>query len=227
MLAFVGFCTCWVGWIRIKKTKPLNIVFDLDNTLIMSLEKRKYSQMKISNKPQIYLTNRVVWVRPWVRFVLYILNKFCNLYLFTKAEKPYADIILEQVGIGDYFISRKYNIDCINVFSDNKDIGKFSPSYKKIIGYNTKLKRLELFDSTDPTVVTLRSKIYSEIKTHQSKLAKFIKRTILVDNKITNKLPGQNFYHIDYYQFGMVWDISMLKLLGWIGWIRLINLTNL
>jgi hypothetical protein len=216
MLAFIGFCTCWVGLIRIKKTKPLNIVFDLDNTLIMSLDKKRYEHMRISHIPHIQMITRVVWIRPWVKPVLYILSKFTKLYLFTRADKIYTDLILEQAKIDSYFIDKKYKSDC--EYNLHKDIGQFSPSYKKLLGYSSKLKILNSYDNPDEHIIKLKQKICSEIKSHQSKLAKFIGRTILVDDKITNKLPGQNFYHIDYYQFGMIWDITMLKLLGWIGY---------
>lgn len=232
MLVFVGFFICWIGWVRLKNNnfKLLNLVFDLDNTLIMSLEKKRYEHIKIAHKPDIILANRVVWVRPWVRSVLYLLDKFCFLYLFTKAEKTYADMILEQAGIGQYFVSRKYKTDCDNIYiSEYKDIGQFSSSYTKIIDHNSKLKRLEIFDFTTDkkySVDKIRLKLQSEIKKHQSKLEKFICRTTLIDDKITNRLPGQNFYHINYYHFGMIWDIEMLKLLGWVGWKSLINMIN-
>jgi len=228
MLVFFGFCTCWVGWIHLKRfklSKPLNIVFDLDNTLIMSLDKQKFEHMNITHKPTIYLSNRVIWIRPFVIPVLYVLSKFCKLYLFTKAKQSYADQIIKhkQLGIAQYFIDCKYKLDCIN----HKDIGQFSSSYKKLIEYCImlkKLKKLKKLKEKNSSIRKLESKIYISIKSHQSKLSKFINRTILVDDKISNKLSGQIFYHINYYQFGMKYDISMLKLFGWISWMSFINL---
>jgi hypothetical protein len=225
MLVFFGFCTFWIGWIylrRFKLLKPLNIVFDLDNTLIMSLDKKKFEHMNVTHKPIIHLTNRVVWIRPWVIPVIYILSKFCKLYLFTKAEQSYADQIIKhkQLGIAQYFVDCKYKLDCVK----HKDIGQFSPSYKKLVEYSTMLKKLEKIKEKNRDVIKLKSKIYMSIKSHQSKLSKFINRTVLVDDKISNKLDGQIFYHIHYYQFGMNYDISMLKLFGWISWRSLINL---
>jgi hypothetical protein len=225
MLVFFSFCTYWISWIHLKQfklPKPLNIVFDLDNTLIMSLDKKKFEYMSVGHNPTIYLKNRVVWVRPFVIPVLYILSKFCKLYLFTKAKQDYADQIIkhEKLGIAKYFINCKYKLDCTNY----KDVGQFSSSYKKLVEYCIMLKKLEKIKDKNSSITKLKSKIYISIKLHQSKLSKFINRTILVDDKISNKLDGQIFYHINYYQFGMKYDISILKLFGWISWKSFINL---
>ena len=135
MLGLGIFITTSALWLVITKTiyrpiKRLNIIFDLDNTLIMSLDKTKYVRMNNSHKPDIDLSTRVVWLRPWVHQVLWIMNKFCNIYLFTKAEKYYADTILSGFGIEHYFKSCKYKQDC---GIDNKDIRCFSSSYDKLI----------------------------------------------------------------------------------------------
>ena len=47
-------------------------------------------------------------------------------------------------------------------------------------------------------------------------MSKFVSRTVLVDDQITNNILDQHFYHINYYQFGMIWDIEMIKLLLWV-----------
>jgi hypothetical protein len=119
---------------------------------------------------------------------IYILSKFCKLYLFTKAEQSYADQIIKhkQLGIAQYFVDCKYKLDCVK----HKDIGQFSPSYKKLVEYSTMLKKLEKIKEKNRDVIKLKSKIYMSIKSHQSKLSKFINRTVLVDDKISNKLDG-------------------------------------
>ena len=215
LISFCTSCTCWTIYLKIKSIKRLNIIFDLDNTLIMSLDRKKYITMKHSHKPNIYMVGRVVWLRPWSRQVIYILSKISNLYLFTKAEQTYADSILEEVGITHYFKICKYKQDCLI----NKDIGKFSSSYKKLIDYYYKIKKLDSDHITDIEYIqNARNKVFQSIKSHSLKLSKFINETILIDDKITNKLPGQNFYHIDFFHFGMIWDIEMIKLLLWIYW---------
>jgi len=129
LISFFSTSSFWILFIKIKYAKKLNVIFDLDNTLIMSLEKRKYANIVHSHKPDLILENRVVWIRPWVRPVLYILEKFTNLYLFTHAEQTYADEILKKFGLVNYFKTCKYKPDCLI----DKNIGKFSSSYNQII----------------------------------------------------------------------------------------------
>ena len=95
---------------KLKQFERINVIFDLDNTLIMSIYQDKYLSMSHYHKPNIIDFKsgddskiRVIWSRPYIKPVLYILSKFCNLYLFTKAGKNYADKILENLQIKDYF----------------------------------------------------------------------------------------------------------------------------
>lgn len=202
-----------VWWIISKKLRSyqkLNIIFDLDNTLIMSLETRKYLRMKTQHKPNLFITNHVVWLRPWVREVLWLMNKFCNLYLFTRADKIYADDILLGFGIKDYFKTCKYRFDCN---THTKDIRCLSLSYEKLLEYCLKIKT-PIFNKEDKKLIRL----------HNSKLEKFISTAILVDDKNTNNIKGQHFYHINFYQFGMVWDWEIIKLLGWVCWKSIVGL---
>jgi len=196
LIAFFSTSSFWLGHIKLRSAKRLNIIFDLDNTLIMSLEKRKYSLITHSHKPDLFLEHRVVWLRPWVRPVLWLLSKFTNLYLFTRADQAYADEILSKFKLDHFFKTCKYKPDCLI----EKNIGKFSPSYYKIIWLHKNSPSIDLIDK------------YAE------KLRKFIKKSVLIDDQIKNKVKGQQFYHIEYYQFGMRWDNNLIKLLGWIGW---------
>jgi hypothetical protein len=214
LITFFLTSSFWIGFIRIKSSKKLNVIFDLDNTLIMSLEKKKYTNIVHSHKPDLILENRVVWIRPWVRPVIFVLDKFTNLYLFTRAEKRYADEILKMSGLVHYFKTCKYKPDCLI----DKNVGKFSTSYNKIIKLYNKIISTE---STDD-----KKKFISMIKSYGEKLRSFIKKSVLVDDQITNKVSSQFFYHIEYYHFGMRMDISMIKLLGWMIWKSVFGLKN-
>ncbi len=105
------------GYIQYKTNskKKLNIIFDLDETLIHS---EKISNLKNYNKsnmsfPDITnLSGRDIWIRPGVLMLLPIISKFNNVYLFTKATKPYTDEILSNVKIDKYFIDLKYRDEC-------------------------------------------------------------------------------------------------------------------
>ncbi len=206
LIAFFSTSSIWVGIVKIKTAKKLNIIFDLDNTLIMSLEKRKYFNLTHSHKPDLYLKHRVIWIRPWVRQVLWLLDKFTNLYLFTKADKEYADEILTQSGLDKFFKACKYKPDCLI----DKNVGKFSSSYNKIIKLHGKTVSTKCPDEKNIS--------FGLIDRYGEKLRYFIKKSVLVDDQIINQVQGQHLYHIEYYQFGMRWDISMVRLLGWIGW---------
>ncbi len=214
LIAFFSTSSIWVGYIKLKLSKKLNIIFDLDNTLIMSLEKKRYENIIHPHKPDLDLKHRVVWIRPWVRPVLGVLDKFTNLYLFTKAEQGYADEILNLSGLDKYFKSCKYKPDCLI----DKNIGKFSSSYNKIIKLHGKIS---LTNCADNKLISI-----ALIERYGEKLRSFIKKSVLVDDQITNKVSGQHLYHMEYFQFGMTWDISMLKLLVWIVWKSIFGLSS-
>ncbi len=206
LVMFISTSSFWLGYLKIKSAKRLNIVFDLDNTLIMSLEKTKYSRIVHSHKPDLDLKHRVVWIRPWAYQVLWLLNKFTNLYLFTRAEQGYADEILSKSGLGKFFKTCKYKPDCLI----DKNVIKFSPLYSKILKLHVDKSKTSCPDDKNLTIAL--------IDKYGSKLRKFAKRSVLVDDQLKNQVQGQHLYHIEYYQFGMGWDNNLIKLLGWVGW---------
>ena len=111
-----------------SKFKPkLNIIFDLDETLIHTEKIINYSNSNNSNKskPEPYeiTSNRKIWIRPGVYTVIPILGKFNNLYLFTKATEPYTLDILEKTYLDKYFVDKKFREDCKGTC---KDVDKFS-----------------------------------------------------------------------------------------------------
>lgn len=164
---------------HIQKNK-LNIIFDLDETIIHTDKLVNYNNLNKSNitTPSYYeiYSNRKIWIRPYVQTIIPILAKFNNLYLFTKATEPYTNDILIKTNFDKYFIEKKYRTDCENTC---KNINKF----------------LEL--------------VHNE------------KNTILVDDKITNKCDGQNFYHIPKFNYFVKNDIEILKLFCYILWLNI------
>lgn len=108
--------------------KPkLNIIFDLDETLIYTDKTTNYLNYNHSNmlEPEIYeiTTNRKIWIRNGLFPLIPILAKFNDLYLFTKATQPYTQDILEKTNLDKYFIDKKYREDCKN---QCKNIDKFN-----------------------------------------------------------------------------------------------------
>ena len=111
-----------------ESDKPkLNIIFDLDETLIYTQKISNYLDSNNSNmlKPEPYeiTLDRKIWIRPGIFPIIPILAKFNNLYLFTKATKPYTQDIMEKTKLNQYFINKKYREDCKGI---SKDIEKFN-----------------------------------------------------------------------------------------------------
>lgn len=130
----IGFCMITMSGlyyyihVKSKSTKSkLNIIFDLDETLIHTDKIKNYSNYNQSNilKPESYeiTSNRKIWIRPGVFYIIPILSKFNNLYLFTKATKPYTMNILEKTNLDKYFIDKKFRDDCKGTC---KNIDKFN-----------------------------------------------------------------------------------------------------
>lgn len=117
------------SYIQIKSNfsnKKLNIIFDLDETLIYTDKIINYSNSNVENmlKPEPYeiTSNRKIWIRTGVVYLVPILAKFNNLYLFTKASEPYTLDILTKTNLNKYFLNKKYREDCKNTC---KDLNKF------------------------------------------------------------------------------------------------------
>jgi hypothetical protein len=209
-----------------KNIKKLNLIFDLDNTLIISMEINKYNNMNISHKPEItYLKSsstsntRVVWIRPMLRFVLYLLNKITNIYLYTRSEKRYAKCVLKNLKIDHYFINCKYKEDCYYT----KDIRIFYPKIEKIFElekYINKLNRLYYIDNlseeTKNKIIIIESKLKKSLEKYKILMNDFISASILIDDLKTNKCENQEFYHIKYFNVGMIYDYELIKLLLYI-----------
>lgn len=96
-----------------KKSNKLNIIFDLDETI---LHTEKINLTNTNNnyiKPDFTnVSNRNIWIRPGVNLLLPHLSKFNNVYLYTRATKSYTDNILEYTKLNKYFLDKKYRTDC-------------------------------------------------------------------------------------------------------------------
>lgn len=111
-----------------SKSKPkLNIIFDLDETLIHTEKITNCLNSNNSNtlkpKPYEITSNRKIWIRTGVFPIIPILAQFNNLYLFTKATEPYTLDILEKTDLNKYFLDKKFREDCKGTC---KDVNKFN-----------------------------------------------------------------------------------------------------
>lgn len=193
----------YVEYKKYSKNK-LNIVFDLDETIIHTDKYdnlKNYNNKNIKNHDTYLLKNeltlstsnqtenlnnnknivlndniyRIVWVRPFVKFLLPIIADYNNLFLFTKATKQYADLILEKTELDKYFVDKKYRNDC---YRTCKDLSIFTSQINKII---------------------------------------------LFDDKISNQCLGQNFYHIPRFNYYVKNDFEFVKVFFYVLWLNILN----
>lgn len=146
---FIGVY-CYIQWKKKLSSEKFNIVFDLDETIIHTNKLSKLMDFNKSNMlaptdtlgPNINpiskhdSVSRIVWVRPWVRILLPIISEFNNVYLFTRATKPYADEIIIKTNLEQYFKEKKYRNECDEKC---KDLKKFNINLNKSFLVDDKL----------------------------------------------------------------------------------------
>lgn len=106
--------------------EKFNIVFDLDDTLVITNKKYRMDKTNLSNKGKYMVTSDkkyYVWPRPFVVPVLSCLSCFANLHLFTRATNDYADNVCDLIGIGQYLKIKLYREECEK---GGKDLTKIS-----------------------------------------------------------------------------------------------------
>jgi hypothetical protein len=106
--------------------KRLNIVFDLDHTLVHCEKKTTYNKFNMSHV-KMYdaeTNNYYLWKRPFLVPTLWFLSKFNNLHLMTRATSEYATNTLTAINIDNFFQSKYHREDkhCINKCKDIKKI---------------------------------------------------------------------------------------------------------
>lgn len=130
--SFTLYSYIWYKSKQDDKSK-LNIIFDLDETIIHTDKKINYNNMNKKNilipEPLEIIGERKIWIRPYVYKVIPILSKFNNLFIFTKATEPYANDILLKTNLNQYFIDKKYREDCKGIC---KNFLKFNSSYMNV-----------------------------------------------------------------------------------------------
>lgn len=171
-----------------KLDKKFNIVFDIDETLVSTIEYEDYANNIGLKKPDFTLEfpnddtgiNEIEYygfTRPFTKYSLYLLSKFANIHIMTRSKQIYADQILERVNIDKYIQHKKYRSDC----GKQKDLTKF-------------------INNSDRSECSDNDNIYN------------VSNYILVDNDISNRLNRQNFYHIDMYSHHKCMDFGMARL---------------
>lgn len=119
----------------LSEKDKLNLVFDIDSTIIYTKKKKMVENvnnnfMKQPNyifesdyQDNIYWT----WRRPFSKFVLTYLSKFNNMYIFTASSQNYADPILNNLFENINFKQKLYKDDVENNIDDKegKNLDKF------------------------------------------------------------------------------------------------------
>ena len=185
------FLQTYISWrSNANHNNKINLVFDLDDTLIYSQKIYKfnnYNNKYIRNydfKTNLeYKPNNeqhYVWIRPHTKLFLKLISKFTNIYVFTAAKKNYADNIINEIFEKKPIRSLYYdNFQLLG----KKDL--------RIIDFNIDLNK-----------------------------------TFLIDDKISNKVEKQNFYHIPRFYYNQKYDFEIIKLFIWIIKKDLVYLRN-
>jgi TFIIF-interacting CTD phosphatase-like protein len=117
-----------VGWVSAtgfstficyKATRPadqkLNLVFDMDHTLLHGVNMKKLNDEIGYRLPYTYVQSPedtkakyALWKRPFVKPVIHFLSIFNNVHLFTRATKDYADLFCQSLDIDKFFVSKHY-----------------------------------------------------------------------------------------------------------------------
>lgn len=118
-------------------SSPLNLIFDLDNTLIYSsTQPFSLSDFAITlNDTENY---EVIYIlkRPHLDDFLSYLTRFSTLYLYTTATREYTKQILNNIDpLGTYFKKVFCREDCTNDGNNNyiKDISKCNTDLSRTI----------------------------------------------------------------------------------------------
>lgn len=120
----------------VYSTKPkINLVLDLDETLIHSKPTEKNTQnFKPFKSADFPIADYNVWKRPYTNVFFTVMKPFCNFYLYTSADKEYADEIITKAGWNNHFSKRRY-FDTTYDTNGCKDVGVFNlwSSHKTIL----------------------------------------------------------------------------------------------
>ena len=191
-------CLNLLYFYKVDKKDRINLIFDLDETLINAKRSKniqKYNMSGLSKHHHIYISkddetyephelvketkiiskqkSYLVWKRPFLNLVFLILSKYNNLYLLTRGGNEYATNICDGIGISDYFIEKKFRSDILSYNEKNNSNGK----------------NLKMFENIN------------------------VKNSILIDDLNTNHVDDQHFIHISPYSLHKSFDFELIKLL--------------
>jgi hypothetical protein len=116
------------------------IVFDIDNTLIHAKLTKRCDTLNMKKMPnydfQISLNTEDndketynVWIRPFANIVIPLLSNFATCHIYTSAKQDYADFVLGNMPMKEYFEGihyydswKKFNTKNLSVIpGNNKD----------------------------------------------------------------------------------------------------------
>ncbi len=139
---FFGFSIIFPSFLFYKNSShnKLNIIFDMDETILFTIKKDKYNLINTSNTNKnkyVESDQYYVYPRPYVYFALNVISKYNNLYLYTLGTKSYADSVLSKSDLAKYFEIKKYRhhyeLDLAKCKNVNILVDKKDSQYKTIL----------------------------------------------------------------------------------------------
>lgn len=99
-----------------RRNNKINLIVGLDGPLV-SIKTRDQPPPHAHNRsevvnPTFNITSANkkydVWVRPYASFMFFVLQPFCNFYMYTSADPDIADKVLDNVKWSNKFIEKRY-----------------------------------------------------------------------------------------------------------------------
>ena len=105
----------------IYKFKPVNVVWDLDHTIVKTYKDPKKKQIVkdlVEQKPFVIESKNFrhsydAYTRPYTNLVIPFLSFIgCTQYVYTAAVKEYGDIIIDELKIKKYLNTKHSDMAC-------------------------------------------------------------------------------------------------------------------
>jgi hypothetical protein len=158
ILSMTGVTSALVGLEYYKrKNYKINLVLGLNGTLVSVkpidankiVNNTKTIDVWTPHIPRMVLTYKTdqpsleityenqkynVWIRPYSSVMFYMLQPFCNFYLYTVTDQSVAEEILKETGWTDKFVKKKFR-DKVYEKKHCKDIISLSTSIMELIDH--------------------------------------------------------------------------------------------
>lgn len=192
-----------------KKYSKINIIFDLDNTLIHSFEDNYQEELLsyTNYEEKYYFTtdkkNYIIYTRPYTKNMLKYCFNNCNVGFWTAGNTEYCNLVV------NYILTQKQKKKSMFILARESSDKKYT-TFRDLISKN-------IFKSNKKD-----NKITKPIKILYERFNIYPENTVIIDNNpLVYKINKYNSIIIDNYFYNLhKKDISLLKIVYWINIIK-------